>query len=56
MLLLDIDGDPAIHVFAGRESVPGLQLGDSIQGAGQIILWPATEEIQARTTAVRAMV
>jgi hypothetical protein len=52
MLLLGIAGDPAIHVFAKRESAPPLQLGDHLQGTGQIILWPATEEIQARTTAV----
>ena len=56
MLLLGIDGDPAIQVFARRESVPPLQLGDLVQGTGQIILWPATEEIQARTTAVRPLV
>jgi len=55
MLLLGLDGDPAVHVFAGRESVPRLRLGDRIQGTGQIILWPATHEIEARTTPVRPL-
>ena len=55
MLLLGLDGDPAIQVWAKPGSLPRLQLGERLRGHGQIILWPASEEIQTRTAAVRPL-
>jgi hypothetical protein len=55
MLLLGINGDQPIKVFARPGSAPQLQLGECIRGHGQIILWPTTQEIHARTEAVRPL-